>query len=175
MPLQLRLPERALAFARKAHAGQKRKYTGDPYIVHPIAVAGLVTRVRHTNAMVAAALLHDTREDTAVTDAEIRSDFGDEVADLVDWLTDVSTSADGNRAARKKRDRDHIAAAPAAAQTIKLADVIDNSATIVALDPAFARVYLPEKIALLDVLRAGDAVLWEKAHQNLQESMRTIK
>lgn len=173
--LQLRLPEKALAFARKAHAGQKRKYTGDPYIVHPIAVASLVTRVRHTDAMVAAALLHDTREDTAVTDADIRTAFGDEVADLVDWLTDVSTSADGNRAERKKRDRDHIGAAPAAAQTIKLADVIDNSATIAALDPVFARVYLPEKIALLDVLQSGDPDLLGKAHRQLEESMRKIK
>ncbi|MDQ1090680.1 (p)ppGpp synthase/HD superfamily hydrolase [Xanthomonas sacchari] len=155
-------------FAKHAHAGQKRRYTGEDYIVHPIAVAGLVNRVRHSSEMLAAALLHDTVEDTPVTAAAIRSEFGAEVAELVGWVTDVSTLADGDRAERKRLDREHVARAPASAKTIKLADLIDNSSTIVAQDPMYARMYLAEKALLLDVLREGDAVLWAQAHQLLQ-------
>lgn len=159
------LEKRALDFATAAHAGidQRRKYTGDPYIVHPIAVAGIVRGVPHTPAMIAAAYLHDVVEDTPVTIEQIRDRFGDEVAELVGWLTDISKPADGNRATRKALDRGHIAAAPADAQTIKLADLIDNTATISALDPDFWRVYRREKIALLDVMLRGDQTLMAKA------------
>lgn len=142
----------AAAFAAQAHAGQVRKYTGEPYIKHPKAVARLVREAGGDAAMVAAAWLHDTTEDTAATLGDISERFGLEVADLVDWLSDVSKPEDGDRALRKAKDREHIAAAPARAKAIKLADLIDNTASIVEHDPAFARVYLKEKAALLDVL-----------------------
>src|ERR1700749_4267236 len=113
-------------FATRAHArvGQVRKYSGAPYIEHPAAVADIVRSVPHTEAMLAAAWLHDTVEDTGTTLDEIRAGFGDEVAELVEMLTDVSRPDDGNRAARKKVDRRHSARASAAAKTIKLADLI---------------------------------------------------
>src|SRR5688572_2066454 len=97
------LESRARGFAERAHAaiGQRRKYTGEPYIVHPIAVAELVRSVPHTPEMIAAALLHDVVEDTPVTLAQIEAEFGPVVADLVDWLTDVSRPADGKRQVRK--------------------------------------------------------------------------
>lgn len=159
------LIERAYKFAASAHAavGQRRKYTGEPYITHPIAVAAKVATVRHTEAMLAASLLHDTVEDTDTTIAAVQDAFGLEVAELVGWLTDVSHANDGNRAHRKALDRAHIANAPAAAKTIKLADLIDNTTSIVAHDPAFAAVYLREKIALLEVLKEGDPTLWQQA------------
>ena len=159
--------EQALVFATAAHAGHTRKYTGQDYIVHPIAVAGLVSTVPHTDAMLAAALLHDTVEDAGVELDRIREQFGQDVAELVDWLTDVSRPEDGPRAVRKAIDRQRKAGAPAAAQTLMLADMIDNGRTIAQHDPAFARVYLPEKALLLDVLRAGDRTLWARAHQVL--------
>lgn len=157
--------ERARLFATAAHAavGQTRKYTGEPYVVHPIEVSELVASVGGTDAMVAAALLHDVLEDTDVTVDLLEAEFGSEVADLVLWLTDVSTPEDGNRSTRKALDRQHSAAAPAAAQTIKVADLISNTRTIVEFDPGFARTYLAEKRLLLDVLTRADPTLLEMA------------
>ena len=155
----------AFRFARDAHGaiGQVRKYTGEPYIVHPFAVAKLVHSVPHTEAMLAAALLHDVVEDTPVQLGEIRTRFGAEVAELVDWMTDVSRPEHGNRTARKHLDLLHTAQASPEAKTIKLADLIDNTKTIAAHDPGFWRRFRNEKKALLEVLRDGDATLWRLA------------
>lgn len=159
------LEQRARQFASDAHGSidQRRKYTGEPYIVHPMAVAEIVRSVPHDEAMIAAALLHDVVEDTPVSIEEIRAEFGLDVGNLVDWLTDVSRPADGNRRARKHMDLLHTAKAPARAKTIKLADLIDNTLTIAKHDPHFWRVYRREKQALLAVLTEGDATLWRKA------------
>lgn len=154
---------RAKALATSAHEGQSRKYTGEPYVVHPIEVAEIVASVPHTEAMLAAALMHDIVEDTALTLADLRSMFPQEVVDLVDQLTDVSKPGDGNRRVRKEMDRQHTAQASAAAKTIKLADLISNTRSIVAHDPGFAKVYMSEKQALLDVLKDGDPTLWATA------------
>lgn len=168
---------RAMIFAKDAHAliNHRRKYTGEPYILHPIAVAGIVNTVMHSEEMLAAAFLHDTVEDTRVEISDIREHFGNEVAELVGWLTDVSTPNDGNREARKKLDREHIAKAPAAAKTIKLADLIDNTHSIVSHDPKFAGVYLREKRALLEVLREGDSELWAQADHLVKSSLLRIE
>ena len=159
--------EKARVFATAAHAavGQVRKYTFEPYIVHPAEVADIVAAVPHTDEMLCAAWLHDTVEDTSVSLVDIQKEFGNEVASLVGWLTDVSKSEDGNRAVRKALDREHIAMAPAAAQTVKLADLIANSRSIMAHDPAFAKVYLEEKRMLLEVLTRGDATLMAQARR----------
>jgi (p)ppGpp synthase/HD superfamily hydrolase len=161
------LEARALAFATAAHGAidQRRKYTGEPYIVHPVAVAELVRSVPHTPAMLAAAYLHDVVEDTPVTIEAVRAAFGPEVGELVDWLTDISRPQDGNRRVRKELDRQHLAKAPPAAKTIKLADLIDNTLTIRQHDPSFWRVYRREKLALLEVLREGDPALWQQAYR----------
>ena len=143
---------RARTFARLAHGSQKRKYTGEPYIVHPIEVSEIVARHNGSKEMIAAALLHDTVEDTDVTIDDIRNEFGNAVALLVDDLTDVSKLEDGNRATRKAMDRDHTANASAAAMVIKAADLISNSKSIAEHDPKFAKVYFEEKRALLDVM-----------------------
>ena len=157
--------ERARMFATAAHAavGQLRKYTFEPYIVHPAEVAEIVAEAGGTPEMIAAAWLHDTVEDTGVTSELIRAEFGDEVATLVGWLTDVSRPDHGNRAARKAVDRAHTAAAPAEAQTIKLADLICNTKSIVAHDPKFAVTYLAEKRELLEVMTKGNPSLRERA------------
>ena len=159
--------ERARVFATAAHAAVKqvRKYTFEPYIVHPTEVASIVASVPHTNEMLAAAYLHDTVEDTGVSIVDIQKEFGNEVASLVSWLTDVSKPEQGNRAVRKAIDREHTAMAPAAAQTVKLADLIANSRSILAHDPAFAKVYLEEKRMLLEVLTRGDATLMAQARR----------
>lgn len=157
---------KAQVFAIAAHAavGQKRKYTGEPYIVHPAEVARIVASVPgSTPDMVAAAWLHDVVEDTGVTFTDIHLNFGIDIATLVGWLTDVSQPHDGNRAHRKAVDREHTARAPAEAQTIKLADLISNSKSIMEHDPAFAKTYLEEKRLLLEVLTKGDRGLHAEA------------
>ncbi|MBE9515939.1 MAG: bifunctional (p)ppGpp synthetase/guanosine-3',5'-bis(diphosphate) 3'-pyrophosphohydrolase [Proteobacteria bacterium] len=157
------LVERAAEYAEKAHKGQKRKYTGEPYINHCITVSELVKSVDHTDEMLAAALLHDTVEDTEIAIMDIYFDFGEPICSYVAGLTDVSTLADGNRAARKKIDRDHYINSSPEVQTIKLADLIDNSKSIVERDPEFAKVYMKEKEALLGVLTEGDPELYRQA------------
>ena len=84
------LIERAYHFAEKAHAGQKRK-SGEPYIVHPMYVASIITELMIDPPTIAACLLHDTVEDCEqVTLQEISNEFGEEVARLVDGVTKLS-------------------------------------------------------------------------------------
>jgi len=157
---------KAQVYAMAAHAavGQRRKYTNEPYIVHPAEVARIVAGVPDsTPDMVAAAWLHDVVEDTGCTFTDIHMAFGADIAALVGWLTDVSKPEDGNRAVRKAMDRAHTAEAPAEAQTIKLADLISNSRSITAHDPTFARTYFAEKRLLLAVMTRGDPGLHAEA------------
>lgn len=161
----MEIVEKARVFATAAHAAaaQLRKYTNEPYIVHPRDVARIVGTVPHSYEMLAAAWLHDVVEDTGVTIEIIKAEFGSDVADLVGWLTDVSRPEQGNRATRKAIDRAHTAMAPAEAQTIKLADLISNCTSIKEHDADFAKVYFEEKRLLLEVLTKGDRELLEKA------------
>lgn len=170
------LPNRADRFAETAHAavGQLRKYTGEPYIGHPRAVASLVLTVTDDDVVLAAALLHDTVEDTEATLADIEREFGAEVASLVENLTDVSQPEDGNRRVRKEIDRQHTAKADVRAKTIKLADLIDNTRSIVAHDHDFARVYLSEKARLLEVLSDGHPDLYRLAAEALLQAQKTL-
>lgn len=165
---------RARAFAIAAHSavGQVRKYTGEPYWRHCEQVGALLAaHVQNCPAeMIAAAWLHDTVEDTKVTLDIIRQEFGPCVATLVEGLTDVSRPEDGNRAARKALDREHTATQSPACKTVKLADLISNTRSIVDRDPEFARVYLREKELLLEVLREGDPTLWRIADDLVRDS-----
>lgn len=168
--------EKAAHFAAGAHAavGQKRKYTGEDYIEHPARVAALVYPVaRNPTIMVAAAWLHDVVEDTKVTLEQINHHFGDEVEALVEQLTDPSKPSDGNRAARRAIDREHTSRASPEAKTIKLADLIDNSSSILNADDSFAKVYMAEKRLLLEVLTEGHPVLFERAKQIVDDYFAT--
>ena len=127
--------QKAIFFATQAHAGQTRKYTGEPYVNHPIEVMRLVSEVNDDPEVLAAAILHDVVEDTPATITNIRIGFNARVAALVDDLTDVSKPEDGNRATRKELDRQHTAKASPDAKTIKLAELISNSMSIVKDDP----------------------------------------
>ncbi len=166
------LVERAASFASLHHKGQSRKYTGEPYITHPQAVVGIVSTIPHTEEMLAAAWLHDTVEDTPATIESIKYHFGDKVAEYVGFLTDVSKPNDGNRKVRKALDRVHISNAPAEVQTIKLADLIHNTESIIAHDPKFAKVYLVEARLLIEVLEYGDSALIEILNKKLKELVK---
>ena len=80
---------KAYEFALRAHKRQKR-HEGVPYIIHPIAVADILTELKLDSATIATGLLHDTIEDTHATYETIKGEFGQEVADLVDGVTKIS-------------------------------------------------------------------------------------
>jgi (p)ppGpp synthase/HD superfamily hydrolase len=155
--------ERAFDFACNAHAGQLRKYTKEPYITHPVAVAGIVAGVVDDNEVIAAALLHDVVEDTDINIKDIAENFGHLIAILVENLTDISKPEDGKRKVRKVKDLLHTSQALPAAKTIKLADLIHNTESICNFDPEFAKIYMNEKRALLGVLKEGDKCLYAQA------------
>ena len=150
----------ASEFATLAHQGQVRKYTEEPYIVHPQAVATIVKNIPHTDEMVAAAWLHDVVEDTSFTILDVEYKFGSKIASLVEMLTDVSKLSDGNRKIRKEIDRLHLSKASPEAKTIKLADIIDNSCSIAIYDPNFSKIYFREITQLLPYLVEGNSRLF---------------
>ena len=133
---ELGLVLRAVQFAAHKHKDQRRKdVRKSPYINHPIALA----EVLHTDggvrdsAVIAAALLHDTIEDTVTTYAELRGLFGAEIADTVVELTDTKFLG---KEARKRLQVVKAGKSSAAAKQVKLADKICNLRDILASPPA---------------------------------------
>lgn len=150
-------------FAREAHLGQRRKYTGNDYIEHPEMVAYLVASVGGSEQMIAAAWLHDVVEDTKYTLFDLHI-FGPIVMSYVDELTDKTKLEDGNRKFRKNQEKLRIAKISDNGKTIKLADLIDNSVSIISHDTTgFKSIYLQEKRELLEVLKCGNSTLWTAA------------
>jgi (p)ppGpp synthase/HD superfamily hydrolase len=156
---------KAEQLARAAHQGQFRKYTGEPYIVHPEAVANIVATVTDDPVMLAAAWLHDVVEDTNVTIDMIEAGFGPEIASVVSDVTNITKKSDGNRQYRKGMEKQHLAGASPKAKTVKLADILHNVPDIIKNDPGFARTYVAEKQAVLEVLVGGDEGLYAVAKQ----------
>jgi len=173
MPSPLDLLERARLFATAAHAavGRLRKCTGEPYVTHAAAVVEILRSVPHDEAMLAAAWLHDVVEDTAVGLDVIEAEFGPEVAELVGAITSTARGSDAPRAVREALDRERLATASARAQTVKLADIIDNAGTVAEHAPEHAVTYIAEKAAMLEVLRAGDPNLWARAAGHLRPAV----
>ena len=171
---------RAAAFAACHHDSQIRKYTGEPYIVHPARVAGLV-RGLVTEDGLCAAWLHDVVEDCGIDLEQIGRLWGPRVRAIVSGLTSWSKHPDAppslkgqSRKVRKAADLDFLAGQDAEVQTIKVADLIDNTESIVANDHDFARVYLPEKEALLAVLTKAEARLWHRAVTATKDGLRAL-
>lgn len=163
------IAEKAQAFAIAAHDSvqHRRKYTDEPYHVHPARVAALVATVTDDEEMIAAAWLHDVLEDVAPKNPNFNNNaiqqlFGDRVLALVLELTDISKPEDGNRATRKALDREHLAKASADGKTIKLADMIDNMIDIAKHDPHFARVFRREAQLSFPSLSEGDDQLYSQ-------------
>jgi GTP pyrophosphokinase len=125
----LALIERAYAAADRAHAGQKRK-SGEPYITHPVAVAQILADLGIGAKTIAAALLHDTVEDTDYTLDELRADFGDEVAMLVDGVTKLDKLKYGDSAQAETVRKMVVAMSKdIRVLVIKLADRLHNART----------------------------------------------
>ncbi len=161
-----------LKFATDAHGDQKRKYTNQLYITHPIEVAKLVEEeistsftksIPHFESMIYASLLHDVLEDTEVTYEELRAflfrtltlDKAKKTLDLVIELTDIFTTEsfpELNRAKRKDLEATRLGGVSLEAKLIKRMDMNHNTKSILQNDPKFAKVYLKEKNHLLKFL-----------------------
>ncbi|UFX42016.1 HD domain-containing protein [Bradyrhizobium sp. 41S5] len=169
------LIDSAREFAREKHAEQLRNYTREPYFVHLEEVAGIAERAGLSEAAIAAAWLHDVIEDQNVLESELVLLFGQRTAAIVSSLTDMPPTAALNREMRKEIDRQRLAAASPEAQGVKCADLISNTATIVKHNPGFAKKYLPEKRAILEVLTRAPAPLLEQAWASLIEAERQLE
>jgi len=159
----------AVVFAAQAHKNQQRKYTGEPYIVHPIEVMMLVREYGGDEDMQCAAVLHDVIEDCGVTYDEISSMFGTDVASYVRYLSDME---EGNRSERKFASKVRLASAPSEVHTIKLADLYSNTRDIAEADAKFASMYLREKVDLMQVLTRGNRALFMKVWHIIPEEYR---
>ncbi len=149
---------RAAQFAEQAHRGQKRDFTGGPYIDHPARVAMRVAmRPDATEEMVAAAFLHDVVEDTETTHETIERLFGPRVRTYVQYLTNPSKERpDLRRAERKEMDRNWLKTAPPEVQVIKMLDRVDNLNEMVGAKEDFKRLYSSESLLLADVIGNAD-------------------
>ena len=160
----------ARKFAEHWHRHQVRKYTNEPYFVHLHEVATLCAGAGLSKRAVAAAYLHDVIEDQPVTYENVRERFGREVADIVRELTDTPATVGVTREERKLNDLGRLEAASADAQSIKCADLVSNTSSITKHDRSFARVYLPEKRAVLMVLTRANPELLALAWKTLKEA-----
>jgi (p)ppGpp synthase/HD superfamily hydrolase len=118
---------RAYAFAAERHAGQTRP-AGEPYMEHLLQVVQVLVEGagERDGDLLCAALLHDTVEDTATTVEELARVFGPRVAELVGWVTQPTPADPADRAEARQAYLRHLADAPPAALTLKLADRLSN-------------------------------------------------
>lgn len=125
------LLERALRVAGRAHAGQHRKGTDIPYLVHPLAVVLILVRAGiDDDETLAAAILHDVVEDTGCTLSCLQEDFPPRVVELVADLSEQKTDAEGQPIPWETRKREHmerLSASDPAARAIALADKLHNA------------------------------------------------
>jgi len=127
--------DKAYNFAVKAHSNQKRA-SGDPYSVHPIEVANILTDLKLDSATIATGLLHDTIEDTFATYETIKNEFGDEVAELVDGVTKISVfenTAGANSKVENFRKLILATSKDIRVLLVKIADRLHNMRTIKAI------------------------------------------
>ena len=132
-PLDTTLFDKAAAFAIRAHAGTERRGKGFPYIIHPMEAAAIVSTITADQELLAAAVLHDTVEDTDVTEEDIRLEFGDRIARLVaaesdDPMSHLPESATWHT--RKQAAIDRLAAASHDAKIVAMGDKLSNMRAI---------------------------------------------
>jgi GTP diphosphokinase / guanosine-3',5'-bis(diphosphate) 3'-diphosphatase len=156
--------ERAFVTAEAAHRGQLRK-SGDPYITHPVAVAEILVEFGLDAATIAAALLHDTVEDTSYSSEKLRAEYGDEVASLVEGVTKLDKLTYGPTAEAETVRKMVVAMAKdIRVLVIKLADRLHNARTWQYVDPESSARKARETLDIYAPLahRLGmNAVKWE--------------
>ena len=165
-PLDTELLDRAIVFAVKAHAGTERRGKGFPYIVHPLEAMEIVSTITPDQELLAAAALHDTVEDTDVTIDDIRREFGDRIASLVQ-IESVGDE-EGTWHERKQKAIDKIANAPLDAKIVAMGDKLSNMRAI-------ARDYAVQGDALWKLFHASDPKDHEWHYRGLADALRDLK
>ena len=161
-------------FAANAHAGQKCKYTNEPYIEHPVRVMYICMAQNTPMTVLYAALLHDVLKNTKITEDELRKylrglfghEDANEILNLVLQLTDIYTKEHypyWNRRIRKSAELERLKTISPDAQSIKYADIIDNTDTLIGKDEYFTITLLDEYREQLIELKKGNSVLREQA------------
>ncbi len=170
-PLDTSLLDRAIVFAVSAHAGTERRGKGFPYIVHPLEAVEIVATMTRDQTLLAAAALHDTVEDTAVTVEQLRAEFGDRIASLV--ATETDTPIEGQSEERTWRTRkqaaiDRLASATREAKMVALGDKLSNMRAI-------ARDYAQQGDALWTLFHTSDPKDHEWHYRGLAEALRELQ
>jgi (p)ppGpp synthase/HD superfamily hydrolase len=176
--------EKVLEFASAAHAHQKRRYSKDPYIVHPIRVMERCREFTDDIAVLSAALLHDVLEDTSISSNDIfaflnlhaEGAIATRTLKYVEELTDIFTKhrhPRSNRRTRKLQEADRLSLVSREAQTIKYADIMDNC-DVTHNEPNFASVYLKEALHLLQRMKNGDSRLRKLAIEKVEKCLTSL-
>lgn len=172
-------------FGDEAHGEQMRKYVPDRYMVHPKRVMEKLKHYTNDKTVLAAALLHDVLEDTPVSEEQmlrfLKSLMNEEDAKrttkLVVELSDVYVKEDYpklNRRTRKAKELDRLITTSGDSQTIKYADILDNTLEIVDQDTSFALVYLREVRQILRKLDKGNTKLHEEAVNAVEAGLQKL-
>ena len=170
-PLDTALLDRAIVFAVRAHAGIERRGKGFPYIVHPMEAVEIVATITPDQELLAAAVLHDTVEDTDVTIEQIRAEFGDRVAALVASESedkDCGVSKEESWHARKQAAIDRLASASLDSKIVALGDKLSNMRAI-------ARDYAVQGDKLWNLFNTKDPKEHEWHYRELANALSDLK
>ena len=165
------LLDRAIMFAVKAHSGTERRGKGFPYIVHPMEALEIVSTMTPDQELLAAAVLHDTVEDTYVTIDHIREEFGDRIASIVDAESDKGIegrSEDDSWHSRKKGAIERLAKASRDTKMVALGDKLSNMRAI-------ARDYSVMGDELWKIFHVTDKKDHEWHYRGLADSLRELE
>lgn len=164
------LLDRAIVFAVRAHHNTERRGKGFPYIVHPMEAVEIVATITSDQELLAAAALHDTVEDTDVTVEQLRQEFGDRIASLVQDESDKSiegVSEADSWHERKQVAIDRLAAAPRDAKIVAMGDKLSNMRAI-------ARDYAMKGDALWQIFHVTDRASHEWHYRGLASSLSEL-
>lgn len=170
-PLDTTLLDRAIVFAVQAHAGTERRGKAFPYIVHPMEAVEIVATMTRDQELLAAAVLHDTVEDTDTTVEQIRHEFGDRIASLVASESDTmpdGVSQEDSWHARKQAAIDRLAHASHDAKIVALGDKLSNMRAI-------ARDYAQQGDDLWRLFHAKNRTDHEWHYRGLADSLRELQ
>jgi len=164
------LLDRAIIYAVKAHAGIERRGKGFPYIVHPMEAVEIVATMTPDQELLSAAVLHDVVEDTPVTVDDLRAEFGDRIATLVEQESDKfveGVSEADSWHDRKQAAIDRLAAAPKDAKMVALGDKLSNMRAI-------WRDWLEKDDAIWSIFHVTDPAEHEWHYRGLADSLREL-
>ena len=170
-PLETELLDRAIKFAVNAHSGTERRGKGFPYIVHPMEAMEIVSTMTPDQELLAAAVLHDTVEDTGVTIDQIREEFGERIASIVDAESDKGIEGRSEEESwhdRKRGAIERLAKAPRDTKIVALGDKLSNMRAI-------ARDYAEKGDGLWKIFHVTDKKDHEWHYRGLADSLRELQ